>query len=396
MPKIKLTKITKIFIFILLLIFVFWAGFYTGSYLLSPEKFLKFNNQFFSSNNISILWDVWRILESKYIEKEKIDIQKAFYGALNGLVKSVGDDYTEFYSPEEAKIFNEDVSGSFEGVGMEITIKKGLVTVVAPLEDTPAWRAGIKAGDVILKINGEDATNLKLQEAVKKIRGPKGTKVTLTIIRDEFKEPKDFVIVRDVIVVHSVKTKMLDSNIGYLKIINFGGNSVSEFTQGVVNLLNQGAEKLIVDLRNNPGGFLESAVIIAGWFLPKGKIVVKEDFGKDKTQRIHFSQGPGILSNYPTVVLINQGSASASEILAAALKENLGFKLIGQKTFGKGSVQQIFNLADGSLVKVTVARWLTPQNNLIEGQGVEPDIKVEEKENEDKALEKAIEILKKF
>lgn len=392
-----MSKIAKIFLFFLGAILIFWSGFYLGSkFSFAPEKFLNFNTSFFSGKNIGLFWEVWKILETKYIDKQKIDIQKAFYGALNGLVKSVGDDYTEFYSPEEAKIFNEDISGSFEGVGMEITIKKGLVTVVAPLEDTPAWKAGIKSGDIILKINGEDATNLKLQEAVQKIRGPKGTTVTLTIMRDEFSEPRDFTIVRDVIIVHAVKFKMLDFNVGYIKLINFGANSLPEFRQAVISLLSQGAQKFIIDLRNNPGGFLESATAIAGWFLPKGYVVVKEDFGPQQTPRIHLSEGPGILKDYPIIILVNQGSASASEILAGALKDNLGVKLIGQKTFGKGSVQQVFNLSDGSLVKVTIARWLTPKNNLIEGKGVEPDIKVEDKEGKDVALDKALELIKKI
>jgi carboxyl-terminal processing protease len=389
-------KIFYIIIFIFIVFGAFWGGFFTAKhYGVLPDNLLNFQSNFFSGQNLTLFWEAWQAVSNKFIDREKIDQKKAFYGALQGMVKSIGDDYTEFYSPQEAKIFNEDISGSFEGVGMEITVRRGIITVVSPLEDTPAWRAGIKSGDLILKINNEDATNLKLEEAVMKIRGPKGTKVILTIMREDFKEPKDIEIVRDVIVVHAVKFKMLENNIGYIKILNFGKNSVPEFYNAINDLLTKGANKLILDLRNNPGGFLESAVIISSWFLPKGDKVVIEDFGGKSPQRVHRSLGPGILSNLPLVVLVNRGSASASEILAGALRDNLNVKILGEKTFGKGSVQEVVNLSDGSLVKVTVARWLTPKGKLIEGKGIDPDIEIKnESDKEDLVLNKAIEILK--
>jgi carboxyl-terminal processing protease len=389
-------KIFYIIIFIFIVFGAFWGGFFTAKhYGVLPDNLLNFQSNFFSGQNLTLFWEAWQAVSNKFIDREKIDQKKAFYGALQGMVKSIGDDYTEFYSPQEAKIFNEDISGSFEGVGMEITVRRGIITVVSPLEDTPAWRAGIKSGDLILKINNEDATNLKLEEAVMKIRGPKGTKVILTIMREDFKEPKDIEIVRDVIVVHAVKFKMLENNIGYIKILNFGKNSVPEFYNAINDLLTKGANKLILDLRNNPGGFLESAVIISSWFLPKGDKVVIEDFGGKSPQRIHRSLGPGILSNLPLAVLVNRGSASASEILAGALRDNLNVKILGEKTFGKGSVQEVVNLSDGSLVKVTVARWLTPKGKLIEGKGIDPDIEIKnESDKEDLVLNKAIEILK--
>lgn len=389
-------KIFYIIIFIFIVFGAFWGGFFTAKhYGVLPDNLLNFQSNFFSGQNLTLFWEAWQAVSNKFIDREKIDQKKAFYGALQGMVKSIGDDYTEFYSPQEAKIFNEDISGSFEGVGMEITVRRGIITVVSPLEDTPAWKAGIKSGDLILKINNEDATNLKLEEAVMKIRGPKGTKVILTIMREDFKEPKDIEIVRDVIVVHAVKFKMLENNIGYIKILNFGKNSVPEFYNAINDLLTKGANKLILDLRNNPGGFLESAVIISSWFLPKGDKVVIEDFGGKSPQRIHRSLGPGILSNLPLVVLVNRGSASASEILAGALRDNLNVKILGEKTFGKGSVQEVVNLSDGSLVKVTVARWLTPKGKLIEGKGIDPDIEIKnESDKEDLFLNKAIEILK--
>mgnify|MGYP000420136631 CR=1 FL=1 len=398
---IKLNIMKRVFysvIFVLVIFISFWVGFFTARhYSILPQNFFDFQKNFFSGQNLSLFWESWEAISNKFIDREKIDPQKAFYGALEGMVKAIGDDYTEFYSPQAAKIFNEDISGSFEGVGMEITIKKGIITVVSPLEDTPAWRAGIKSGDLILKINNEDATNLKLEEAVMKIRGPKGTKVILTIMREDFKEPKDIEIIRDVIIIHSVKYKIIKDKIGYIKILNFGKNSVPEFYKAVNEIFQEGADKIILDLRNNPGGFLEAAVAISSWFLPKGEKVVIEDFGGKSLSRVHRSFGPGILSRFPIVVLVNRGSASASEILAGALRDNLNVKIIGDRTFGKGSVQEVVNLSDGSLIKITIARWLTPKSYLIENKGIEPDIVVkDEDEKEDLVLKKAIEIIERM
>jgi len=300
--------------------------------------------------------------------------------------------------PEDAKVFKEDVSGEFQGVGMEIGIRQGQLTVIAPLEGTPADKAGLRAGDKIIKIDGKDTRGIIIDEAVKLIRGPKGTEVTLTVFRDGWPEAKDFNIIREVIEIPSLTWEMKDSDIAYIKLYHFSSIASSAFSKAALEILNSKAEKIILDLRNNPGGYLEVAQDIAGWFLERGAVVAIEDFGENKEAKEYNAKGPAKLLSYPTVVLINQGSASGSEILAGALRDNRGIKLVGEKSFGKGSVQELKELTKGSL-KVTVARWLTPQGTLIADKGLEPDFVVEMTEEDiekdrDPQLEKAIEILK--
>ena len=336
----------------------------------------------------------WEIINKNFVDPQKIDSDKAMFEATRGLLHSLDDPYSDLLSEKQKKIFEEDLSGSFGGVGMEIGIRKGVLTVIAPLEGTPAERAGLKAGDKILKINNEATDNMSLEEAVSKIRGEPGTKVTLTIFRDEWLEPKDFEITREVINVPIVKTKFISPNIGYIKVNSFGTTVYSEFVQAYQQLKNQGANKFIIDLRNNPGGYLEMAIKMSELFLPRGKIILKEVKRNEGIKSI-ISEGPGMI-NEEVVILINKGSASASEIFAAALRDNLGVKLIGEKSFGKGSVQQTFPL-NGNLLKLTIAYWLTPQGVKLEGNGLKPDIEVKEPKEEtkqDPVLDKAIEVLK--
>jgi len=349
--------------------------------------------------DFSILWETWKKLEENYVAPKALDAQKMIYGAVSGMIKSLEDPYTIFFNPEEAKTFLEDVSGRFEGVGMEIGIKKGQLQVIAPLEETPAQKAGLRAGDKILKIDDNSTVDLSTEKAVSLIRGPKGTKVTLTILRENWQEPKDFIIFRDVINVPSLKWELKDENIIYIKLYHFSEKVDWDFKEAAYEILNSPAKKIILDLRNNPGGYLERAQDIAGWFLEKGQIVVIEDFGEKKEQIIYRSEGNSKFSNYPLVILINQGSASAAEILASALRDNRGIKIIGETSFGKGSVQQLENLKDGSSLKITVANWLTPKGDLITDKGLEPDIKVEMTEEDyeqdkDPQLDKALEIIK--
>ncbi|PIS40233.1 MAG: hypothetical protein COT32_00820 [Candidatus Nealsonbacteria bacterium CG08_land_8_20_14_0_20_36_22] len=349
--------------------------------------------------DFSILWETWKKLEENYVAPKALDAQKMIYGAVSGMIKSLEDPYTIFFNPEEAKTFLEDVSGRFEGVGMEIGIKKGQLQVIAPLEETPAQKAGLRAGDKILKIDDNSTVDLSTEKAVSLIRGPKGTKVTLTILRENWQEPKDFIIFRDIINVPSLKWELKDENIIYIKLYHFSEKVDWDFKEAAYEILNSPAKKIILDLRNNPGGYLERAQDIAGWFLEKGQIVVIEDFGEKKEQIIYRSEGNSKFSNYPLVILINQGSASAAEILASALRDNRGIKIIGETSFGKGSVQQLENLKDGSSLKITVANWLTPKGDLITDKGLEPDIKVEMTEEDyeqdkDPQLDKALEIIK--
>jgi len=349
--------------------------------------------------DFSLFWEAWAKLQEKFADKEKFDVQKMIYGAISGMVKSLEDPYTIFLNPEDSKRFIEDVKGTFEGVGMEIDIRKGQLQVIAPLEGTPAQRAGLRAGDKILEINGTSTADMTIDEAVNLIRGPKGTEVTLTIFREEWATTKEIKLVRDVIEVPSLKWEIRDENIAYLKLYQFYEKASFDFQEAAIEILNSPAQKIILDLRNNPGGYLEVSQDIAGWFLPRGEVVVIEDFGEGKTENTYRAQGNAALSNYPMVILMNKGSASASEILAGALRDDRGIKIIGEKSFGKGSVQELEKLEGGSSLKITVAKWLTPKGELIADKGLEPDIKVEMteedyKEGRDPQLDKAIEIIK--
>lgn len=351
--------------------------------------------------NFSLFWQVWKLLQENFVDKSKLDTQKMIYGAISGMVKSLGDPYTVFFPPAESKRFEEDVQGAFEGVGMEVDIKKEQLVVVSPLEGTPAERAGLRAGDKILEINGTSTADLTLDEAVKLIRGPKGTEVILTILRKGWEKSQDFKIVRDLIEIPSLTLEFKDDNIAYIKLSQFSEKAIFDFSKAAIDILNSPAKKIILDLRNNPGGYLEVAQNIAGWFLERGEIVVIEDFNSEENRKEYRAEGLARLLEYPIVVLMNQGSASASEILAGALRDNRGIKLIGEKSFGKGSVQELEKLGDNSSIKITVARWLTPKGDLITEKGLEPDIKVEISDKDiedgkDPQLDKAVEILKEL
>ncbi|MCX6759843.1 MAG: S41 family peptidase [Candidatus Nealsonbacteria bacterium] len=385
----------NILVFVVIFLVVFSIGYQAGKInvackVCAPEKV-----------DMSLFWDVWDRVSEGYIDHSKIDQQKMIYGATSGMVKSLGDPYTVFFSPEENKSFSEDVKGSFEGVGMEIDIRKNQLQVVSPIEGTPAFNAGIKAADKILKIDDLYTADMTVEEAVSHIKGPKGTSVTLTIFRDGWDNSKEIKITRDVIEVPSVKWELKNDgkeDIAYIKLSHFNENTAYKFFQITSEISNSPAKKIVLDLRNNPGGYLEVAVNIAGWFLDRNKVVTIEDFGGKQTEEILKASGNPIFLNYPTVILINQGSASASEILAAALRENNDIKLIGEKSFGKGSVQELQSLFDGSSLKMTIAHWLTPDKNLINEKGLEPDIKVEVTEDnssdgKDPQLEKALEII---
>lgn len=348
--------------------------------------------------NFSLFWEAYHKVQEKFVDKEKFDTQKIIYGAISGMVNSLEDPYTVFFPPEEAKRFIEDVKGVFEGVGMEIEIIKGQLQVVAPLEGTPAHKAGVRAGDKIIKVDDVLTTGLTIKEAVDLIRGPKGTQVILTIYREDQEETKEIKVVRNVIEVPSLKLELKDGNIAYLKLYQFTGRASFDFRRVVLEILESPARKIVLDLRNNPGGYLEVAQDIAGWFLENGALVVIEDFGEGDKKEYH-TLGDGTFVDYKVVVLINEGSASGSEILAGALRDNRGILLIGEKSFGKGSVQELEKLSDGSNLKITVAKWLTPKGQLITEKGLEPDIEVkmteeDYEEKRDPQLEKAIEIIK--
>lgn len=329
------------------------------------------------SADLTDFWKAWNALNATYVvthassslptNKEKI------FGAISGLAASFKDPYTVFLPPEEAKSFAESISGSFAGVGMEIGIKKDILTVIAPLKGTPAEAAGIKAGDLIISINGDSTEGLSVETAVSKIRGPAGSVVALTLVREG--KPLEVKITRAQIKVPETEDGHdAASGVYHIALYEFTANSASAFSSALSRFRASGANKLVIDLRGNPGGYLDAAVDIAGHFLPKGTVVVTEDFGGKEENQVHTSAGyADVPSGTKIAVLIDQGSASASEILAGALQDEDAATVIGTRSFGKGSVQTLIDLGGGAL-KVTVARWITPAGNWIMGNGITPDI----------------------
>lgn len=324
-------------------------------------------------------WRVWNLLEEKYVSGTSTTItdEDRVTGAIEGLVDSYDDPYTIFLPPQEAEEFEENISGNFSGVGMEVGIRDDVVTVIAPLPDTPAEKAGVLAGDIVTRIDGASTEGMSIDEAVKRIRGEKGTEVVLTVYRAGEVEFREITIVRDTITIPTIKTEKRGDTF-VIALYSFNAISEMKMQEALREYTQSGATKLILDLRGNPGGFLQSAVAIASYFLPSGKVVVKESFGENAEEQVFRSQGRTLGQYEPEemVVLINGGSASASEILAGALKAHGAATLIGQTTFGKGSVQELVNLPSGSSLKVTVARWLTPDGTSISEGGLDPDIEI--------------------
>ena len=337
---------------------------------------------------------VLTVLQNDYGELP--DVDKLTYGAINGVMFRLGDDYTYLRSPEEATFFNEGLNGSFEGIGARVAeAEEGGVRIVEPFEGQPAWNAGIRRGDIILAVDGKDVTKLQLTEAISLIRGPKGTKVTLSVKSSE-QEPRDVEVVRDRIQVPVVEHKILDNGLAYLRLGEFSAPSTDQVRIALDEMLATNPRGLILDLRGNPGGFLRTAVDISSEFVPDGSILI-ERF-KDGKEEIYEASGEGRALTIPLVVLVNEGSASASEILAGAVQDSGRGVLIGEKTFGKGSVQVPRELSDGSQLSITTARWFTPNDRQINGEGLEPDIKVERTDKDieadkDPQLDKAIDYL---
>lgn len=371
-------------IFVGIVAFAFYAGYQKGAYgremtdtPISPSQAIFQNTDKDSDATIdfSLFWKVWNILKEKYVAQESLDAKALFYGAIDGMLAATGDPYTTFFDPEENKEFKEELGQQFDGIGAEMQMKDGILTVVAPLENSPAQRAGILAGDKVLKINGESTEHLELSKAVNKIRGPRGTEVTLSVFHADDDELRDITVRRDIIVVKSVILDMRDG-VAILKLTRFGEETTDEFARAASEVRRQGARGIILDVRNNPGGFLEGAVDIAGYFLPSGSLVVIEEDASKKRRELK-TWGEDILGNVPVVILMNQGSASASEILAAALRENRDdITIVGETSFGKGSVQELIPTSSTTAVKITVARWLTPHANQINGVGIKADEEV--------------------
>jgi carboxyl-terminal processing protease len=346
--------------------------------------------------DFNLYWELWDALKKRYVDKDGLSDKKMFYGSLAGLASSLGDPYTTFMNPEEYKEFEQDMSGTFQGIGAEVGMRDEVITIIAPLSDMPAEKAGLKAGDQILAVNGTSTLGMTVNEAVGHIRGQKGTTVKLTIYRKGFKETKDFEIVRDVIYVKSVKTELRKDGIYVIRVSNFNDDTTELFNEAIVDLLAKNPKGVILDLRSNPGGYLDTAVEMASEWVTEGDIV-REKFSDGKEDS-YKSFGLPRLKSYKTVVLVDGGSASASEIVAGALQDYELAKIIGEKTYGKGSVQSMETLSDGSSLKVTIAKWLTPKGRSINDEGITPDIEVkyteEDFKNErDAQMEKAVEII---
>lgn len=348
---------------------------------------LRFINQTQPSDvDMAQFWKAWHVLEENYIQSNASGTvpttEERLWGAIEGLAASYGDPYTVFLPPEDAKIFNEDVSGSFGGVGMELGRNdKGQLIVVAPLKGSPAEAAGIKSRDIILAVGTTSTESMPVEQAVKIIRGPKGTTVKLTVLHPGSTDPTTISIVRDTIVVPVIDTK-IEGDVFVISLYSFSETSLNAFRGALRQYFESGKTKLVLDLRGNPGGYLEAAVQMASYFLPVGDVVVTEDYRGKRDNVPHRSVGYNVFQNkkLSMAVLVDQGSASASEILAGALQQHGVAKLVGTPTFGKGSVQQLIDIGDGGEIKVTVARWLTPNGSSISDGGLKPDIKAERTE----------------
>lgn len=346
--------------------------------------------------DFSLFWSVWDLLPKSYLDKSKVDAQKMLYGAISGMVSSLGDPYTTFLPPEENKIVQAELGGNFEGVGIELGYKNNQLVVIAPLEDTPASRAGVLPGDYIIKIDNQEATGLSLPEAVKKIRGQKGTKVTIELFREGKEKPFPLELTRQNIHVTSVTFALKDNAVGYLKISRFGDETNQEWDEAVQKARQAQVKTVVVDVRNNPGGYLKSAIYIGGEFI-NGPIVKQEN--SDGSKQTFSAERTGKLLQTPVVVLVNKGSASASEILAGAILASNRGKLVGEKTFGKGTIQEVQPLDAGAGIHITRARWLLPNGYWVHEKGLEPNVVIpltseDIKAGKDPQLDKAIEVAK--
>lgn len=375
---------------------VFFAGATFGAK--QPPKIIITNPKDIVNLDFSLFWEAVRTLKDNYVDVNGITDKKILDGAIRGALGATSDPYTTYFPPVEAEKFQQDLSGSFGGVGAELGFRNGQIIIIAPLKKSPAERAGLKAADAIVKVGATSTEGMSVDDAVKLIRGVPGTKITLEIFREGWKKERPFEITREVIQVPTADFEIRDGNVGYIHLYNFNANSPQLFYNAAFSVLTRGARGIVLDLRNNPGGFLDAAVDISGWFVKRGDVVVKERLRNGEVTERRTNGNEAFLQ-MPVVVLVNEGSASAAEILAGALRDLRAAKLVGQKTFGKGSVQEIQSLSDGSQLKITVAKWLTPADSEIDKKGLEPDVAVEMKDENsakgiDPQLDKAVELLK--
>ena len=349
--------------------------------------------------NMETFWETWNIINGQYVDPHELDAKQMVYGATAGMVYAVGDPYTVFMTPKESKEFNEEVEGEFEGIGIEITLKDNLLTVVSPLKDSPAKKAGLQPEDVIVMIEEEPTEALTLEEAARMIRGPKGTEVNLAIFREGADDLLKIAVERNEIKVNSVEWSFVGDEIALIEVNRFNNETMSEFNAMVSEVLNQQAKGIILDLRFNSGGILESSTEMASVFLEgKQKKLVTIKKRNNEDDEVIYASGQGRLANLPMVVLINGGSASASEIVAGALQDYERATIVGEQSFGKGTVQAVESLSGGASLRITIAKWFTPNDINISENGITPDVEVEmtleDYQNDlDPQLDKALEIL---
>lgn len=397
--------------FVIVLIAVFLFGFISGkSQTVEASKIEAISQSLNGTKDkpkevdFELFWKVWNTVNEKFVSSAtttKSDTDRV-YGAIKGMVDSMGDPYTTFFPPQAAKVFESEIEGNFEGVGIEMGIKDKTLTVVTALKNSPAEKAGIKSGDKIIKIDQVSTEGMTMEEAIQKIRGKKGTTVVFSVYREGQESLLEIGIVRDVITLPTIDTKYdRQTNIFTIRLYNFSAQSAPLFRNALRDFVNSKSNKLILDLRGNPGGYLDAAVDMASWFLPPGKVVVREFYGAGKPETVEKSAGYNIFNDdLKMVILVDGGSASASEILAGALQEHGRAKLVGSKTFGKGSVQEYIKVTEDTALKVTIAKWLTPNGKSISQGGLTPDYEVnltpeQVKAGQDLQEQKAIEVLSK-
>ncbi|MBI4039986.1 S41 family peptidase [Candidatus Daviesbacteria bacterium] len=392
--------------FILITVLVFVLGWQLGHYdynlqLKNYRPTFNVTNQVVPQNvpiDFKLFWQTWDLVFREYVDKKALDPQKMFYGAIQGMVAAAGDPYTVFLPPDSQKSTKEQLNGSFDGVGIQLGYNKDKrLVVIAPLQGTPADKAGIKAGDIIVKIDSKDTTAISLPDAVNAIRGPRGSSIALEIYRDGETKTRTITIQRDTIIVKSVelqtKTTPGGKKVGLIKLSQFGERTDNEWNQAVVDALASGSQAIILDVRNNPGGLLDGAVYIGSEFIKSGNVVQQEDSRGNRQGYPVNRQGK--LLNLPMVVLINKGSASASEIVAGAIQDNKRGTLVGEQSFGKGTIQSAEDLPNGTGIHITTAKWLTPNGRWIHQVGLTPDVKVDagDDQSKDPQLLRALELL---
>ncbi len=393
-----LNKIVKTFLVIWLILIFYFLGYFIGHKNIIFEENYKpklVNTELKKPQevNFELFWRAWELVTEKYVGE--YSVQELVYGAIKGMVEALDDPYSTFMEESDSQILLDDLSGEIEGVGIEISQKDNRLIIIAPLEDSPAQKAGLKPKDVILEVDGQDTSNMTLDEAVSRIRGKSGTEVILLIGREGFESPQEFKVTRTRITISSVSWEM-KGDVGYIKITQFGQDTTSLAEQAARELKENNPKAIILDLRNNPGGYLDSSVDIASLFLPRDTVVVQEEYKDGHRDELKTTIEP-ILKDYKIIVLINEGSASASEIVAGALQDWEKAILVGKSSFGKGSVQELDNLDLKTTLRLTIAKWLTPKGRTIDKEGIKPDYEVDQSDEQresgiDPQLEKALEL----